>query len=427
MVFLGTRPYEGRTVLARETFLAPVQWTGDGWPVVNGTHHVSLEMPVPKLKPFKAAKPKTKTAFTIKQLGPEWLYVRNADPSNFSLTDRPGYLRLKAAKDTLGNKEETPAFVGQRQPDFKVRARTSVEFNPTQEGEEAGLCVRANENNHYEIGIGFIGGKAQVFLRNTAKGQGYILASRPLKKGKVQLEILSSESQYQFAWSEDGGAWKTIGASPASDLSREWDMAGGFTGAVIGLYATSNRKESAAYADFAWFEMKPGIAPKPMALTLRPTPTPVTPSDTWRVKAGGGPFTDHLGRVWAMDEAFTGGDTAVAGKPIQAPQDPGLYTSERWGADFSYRFPVPPGKYRVTLRFAEAYVKKNGERVFSVQINGKKALEHFDILKEAGAIYTGIDKTFKDIQPGADGLIQIRFIAEAQNAKVCAIEIAKED
>ena len=36
MVFLGFRPQAGRFHhLGRETFLAPVTWSADGWPVVN--------------------------------------------------------------------------------------------------------------------------------------------------------------------------------------------------------------------------------------------------------------------------------------------------------------------------------------------------------------------------------------------------------
>ena len=50
IVFLGIRPQNpqnasGTNQLGRETFLAPVVWTDDGWPVVNGGKPISLEMP----------------------------------------------------------------------------------------------------------------------------------------------------------------------------------------------------------------------------------------------------------------------------------------------------------------------------------------------------------------------------------------------
>ncbi len=156
----------------------------------------------------------------------------------------------------------------------------------------------------------------------------------------------------------------------------------------------------------------------------KPVPQPV--SDTWRIRAGGGDFTDHAGQAWAEDKAFEGGDTVVTGLSIAAKEDPELYQTERWGPDFRYAFPVPPGRYKVNLKFAETYVKKEGKRLFDVLINGKKVLDHFDILKEAGAFDKAVDKSFPDIQPGADGMIHLRFVSSVQNAKVCAIEVVRE-
>jgi beta-galactosidase len=84
------------------------------------------------------------------------------------------------------------------------------------------------------------------------------------------------------------------------------------------------------------------------------------------------------------------------------------------------------GKYNVRLLFAETQVKKEGERVFDILINGKKALTHFDILKEAGAFDKAVDRIFRDISPDAKGRIQLQFISSAGNAKVCAIEITRQ-
>ena len=420
-VFLGTRPHKGMSVLGRETFLAPVKWTEDGWPVVNGDHHVALEMSVPKLKPFPMPVPPARFLFTSPSLGPEWLHVRNYDPAHFSLTERKGYLRIKAAKDSLDKKMEEPAFVGVRQPAFRLTVRTEMEFTPAQDGEEAGLCVRANDDNHYEISIGRFDGKTLLFVRNHVKGQSYMVAQIPFDGGKVHLEISSSEDRYQFAWSEDGKVWKTLAASPSADLSRE--KAGGFTGTAIGLYASANGKESKACADFGWVEILPDVVSDPVEFAARPTPTPQPPKDTWRLRAGGDDFTDHAGVVWSRERGIMSGDTAWTGRPIQATEDPLLYTVERWGSDFGYTFPVLPGKYRVRLKFAETYVKAPGERVFDILINGKKVLPNFDIFKEAGGMDKAVDKTFENIQPDADGQIQVRFVASVQNAKVCAVEI----
>jgi hypothetical protein len=156
-------------------------------------------------------------------------------------------------------------------------------------------------------------------------------------------------------------------------------------------------------------------------------PTYDPPQDTWRIRPGGDSFTDHSGHAWSEDKGFEGGQTAETTQPVEAKADPELYQTERWGPDFSYVLPVKPGKYQVRLKFTEAYVKEKGQRLFSVMINGKKVLEHFDIFDESKGFLKGIDKSFMGIEPDAKGLIRIRFVAEVQNAKVCAIEIRRQN
>jgi hypothetical protein len=263
-----------------------------------------------------------------------------------------------------------------------------------------------------------------MVLRNTVKGSGHDLARAPVALDKVYLEISASEDRYQFAWSKDGKKWTTLGASPAKDLSRE--KAGGFTGAVLGLYATSNGKPSRNHADFGWFELLPDQGPSTEAAILpRPTPTPRASAPIWRVRAGGGSWKDSSGNPWSDDLGYTDGETVSTGRPIQAAKDAELYTTERWGSRFGYVFPVPEGTYQVRLFFAETYVKKKGERVFDVFINGHKVLADFDILEEAGGFDKGLEKLFKGIAP-VEGKIDIQFKSSVQNAKVCAIEIVPQ-
>jgi len=299
-----------------------------------------------------------------------------------------------------------------------------MEFKPLQDGEEAGLCVRANEDNHYEVGLGRFNGETQLFVRNRIKNREYWIAQEPVGPSKVQLEISGTEDRYQFAWSRDGKSWKTLAACPSADLSRE--VAGGFTGTVIGLYATANGKDSQSYAGFGWFENRDGIVPKPVPLSPCPTPLPLAPTDHWRIRPSWEDFKDKDGHYWSSDLGYSGGEVTRCWNAIAGTQSPDLYQFERNGKDFNYSLPVLPGQYEVHLRFAETSLKKEGERVFDVLINGKKALSHFDILHVAGAPDKAVDKSFRDVHPDADGLIHLRFIASARDAKICAIEIARE-
>ncbi|HVZ80217.1 MAG TPA: family 43 glycosylhydrolase [bacterium] len=424
-VFLGTRPYQGMSVLGRETFLAPVHWTKDGWPVVGNDHHVALRMAAPRLKPFpvKANPPRTLFTQGSKGLGPEWLHIRNGDPKDVSLEERPGYLRLHAAKDGLDSRWEAPAFVGVRQPALRFTARTALEFAPRQDGEEAGLCVRADEGNHYEIGVGRLGGQVQLFVRNRIKNRDHWIAQRPLASDKVQLEISGNEAKYRFAWSIDGKTWKTLAVSPSADLSRE--KAGGFTGTVLGLYATSHGRSSEAYADFGWFELTPDSVPAIGAVTRRPAPTPLTPTDHWRILTDREDYRDRAGNLWSWDLGYSGGETSRSWGGIAGTREAELFQHERQGREFSYTLPVPPGKYRVRLKFAETSVREKGKRVFDLSINGRKVLTGFDILEEAGGSDRALEKSFDDVSPNQEGEITLGFAASAGEAKVCALEIER--
>jgi len=203
------------------------------------------------------------------------------------------------------------------------------------------------------------------------------------------------------------------------------------------LWADLGLKEERMKVRDLWARRDLGVFDKGYSVSVLPhgtvllklredLPTYDAPSDTWRIRPGGEAFTDHSGKVWSEDKDFEGGQTVETVQPVTAKEDHELYQTERWGDDFSYVFPVKPGKYKVRLKFTEAYVKEKGQRVFDIIINDKKVLANFDILDEAKGSLAGIDKSFKDIQPDSKGLIKIRFVATVQNAKVCAIEITKQ-
>lgn len=413
LVHLGTRPEKGVSVLGRETFLQPVRWTEDGWPIAGVEHHAMLsygEAP-------KAFAPRTvRVPFGQDKLDNAWIHVRNPRPGSVTLSAQ-GSLRLIGDATGLDD-QGSPAFAGVRQQHFVMSARTQIDFMPSKPGEEAGLSVRANEDNHYETLLTHEGGKRVVQARVRAKGSTALLASRAVQAGPVILQLSASRDQYQFSYSQDGKSWVTLGAAEAAALSPE--RAGGFTGTVLGLYAVN------ASADFAWFETEAGKAPADIAISPRPTPTPPPPSDTWRIRCGASAVTDSAGRAWRKDIGYLGGQVTGANHPIAGTQDEALYQGERYDKDFSYALPVPAGSYQVTLKFAEIYWDKPGARLFSVFIDEKKVLDHFDIFVEAKGKDRAVDRVFKGVKPGADGMLRLRFVADFENAKVSAIEVVPQ-
>jgi alpha-N-arabinofuranosidase len=256
MVCLGIRPQGGKFHhLGRETYLAPVTWSEAGWPVVNGNGTLATNLTAPRLLSHPWKQEPARDEFKQPALGLQWNFLRNPYVVDFSLTERPGWLRLNGSAVTL-NDQDSPAFVGRRQTDLACHASTRLSFNPRRENEEAGLVLRGNENNHYEIGLTMKDGKRQVFFRKTLDGKTIEpVQYEEIVSGDVILSVAASPLAYEFSCSPAKGPAKKLGTALTRDLSSE--KIGGFTGVFMGLYATGNGQKSACPADFDWFEYRP--------------------------------------------------------------------------------------------------------------------------------------------------------------------------
>jgi hypothetical protein len=149
-------------------------------------------------------------------------------------------------------------------------------------------------------------------------------------------------------------------------------------------------------------------------ITLMPGFTPI------RINAAGPAYTDAAANVWSADLGFTGGNLYGTTNAISGTTTPTLYQTERYG-DFQYQFNVANGTYTVNLKFAEIFISQPGQRLFNVAINGSMVLSSFDILAQAGAAFTALDKPFAiSVTTGA---INIQFISVVNYAKISAIEI----
>lgn len=149
-----------------------------------------------------------------------------------------------------------------------------------------------------------------------------------------------------------------------------------------------------------------------------------------RIVAQNSPVTDSDGRLWAADEYFAGGN-AVCRKSVVGNSQDALYQGERYG-NFSYRIPVAPGKYRLTLHFAETWFGTPDShqpaldsRIFNVFANGVALLRDYQIIKDAGESNRGVQKVFENLQPDAQGLLVIEFAPVENYAEVNAIEVVE--
>jgi alpha-N-arabinofuranosidase len=184
----------------------------------------------------------------------QWNFLRNPRDENYSLAGRPGWLRLNGSAVTM-NDVDSPAFVGRRQMDLSCRFSTRLDFRPQRENEEAGLVIRGNEKNHFEIGVALKDGKRQVFFRKVLDGKmSEPVHFEPVGDGDVVLSVKAAPLSYEFFCQPKNGSVKKLGLALTRDLSSE--KIGGFTGVFIGLYATGNGQTNTVPADFDWFEYK---------------------------------------------------------------------------------------------------------------------------------------------------------------------------
>lgn len=254
-VFLGfrvTHQWSYYHVLGRETFLAPVDWPAGGWPQVNGNGTVSLEMNVPTLPLHLFEKEPVRTEFDTEKLGLEWQYLRNPVRDNYSLTERKGSLRMQASPYML-DETKPVSFVGRRQTQHDFRAETQLTFESSKEHVEAGMTLIQNNTHHYDLLTKKVNGKSVVQLRVRIGSISYIVAEKTVDGKALKLKIEGTPMQYKFYVSDSpNGRYTALGEMDTQYLSTE--VAGGFTGVMIGLYASSNGKPSKAKAYYDWFD-----------------------------------------------------------------------------------------------------------------------------------------------------------------------------
>lgn len=257
MVFLAIRQLvdnEYHTV-GRETFLAPVTWTEDGWPVVNEGKPISFEMDGKSLPSEQLwEKESERDDFNDDKLGLIWNFRFNPVEGSTSLNERKGCLTLRGISNTLNDKSGI-CFVGRRQQHYEFTCNTMLEFSPQYDGEEAGISAFMNENHHYEIAVLRMEGERKLMVRRRIGNLSAIVYSSNISEGKIQLSIKGDKHSYYFGFSSNGQSMSYVADGDARYLSTE--VAWGFTGVYLGMYATGNGTTSQSPAHFDWFEYIP--------------------------------------------------------------------------------------------------------------------------------------------------------------------------
>jgi hypothetical protein len=143
-------------------------------------------------------------------------------------------------------------------------------------------------------------------------------------------------------------------------------------------------------------------------------------------------YVDKQGRVWEPDHYARGGQLILRTKPVESAVDPELFRGERFG-NVRYAIPVPPGRYSVTFYFAEAWFGADapagggaGSRLFDILVNGIALRRGFDVFREAHGAGRGVTWTAHELQPDAQGKLNISLTPVRNYACLNAIEVLDE-
>ncbi len=250
MVLLGVRDGKGKSPMGRETFLAPVDWSGD-WPVVNPGPHASLVdlnfTPPHSLTSEKVSRD-FRTDFQEKNLSPEWSMIRTPVEPWWDFQTKPGWLSLKLRPEQLTELLQ-PSFLGLRVTDTSCQATTRVLLNPSDAGECAGLGILRSSGACWMLVVEkpMTGSEVSVYEGIRKLGSLAVKSDQP-----VDLRIRVAFPLLHFECREEGGDWKQILECEAPALAS--DQGGRFTGSFVGLYASSRGKPSDNHAAFDFFE-----------------------------------------------------------------------------------------------------------------------------------------------------------------------------
>ena len=227
--------------LGREVFLTPVTFGEDGW-FTAGTDGTTAESY--EIRGDFTQQEKTLYTFENTDWNIDWCRLRHPCDENYELSDNAAVLHGTAV--TIDEKA-SPTFIAIRQRDFGAEISCHVALSGTG---EAGITLYMDENHHYDIAVrsSAEGGFEAIERLNIGDVKSVQNAVK-LPEGAASLIIRADNYSYSFFAEAVSGTETYLGTGQTKYLSSE--VAGGFTGVVIGLYAQQSGC-TARFTDFAY-------------------------------------------------------------------------------------------------------------------------------------------------------------------------------
>jgi hypothetical protein len=256
--------FQDKASVGRIPYLIPTTWS-NGWPVLGNPFDTGIEVPL-------ASKFVASDEFTNgSRPGVMWQWNHNPDSNFWSLTARPGFLRLTngSVRSSILNARNT---LTQRTFGPDSSAIVAMETGNMRDGDFAGLSA-------FQFFYGFVGvkmvgtAKSIVMVRGSTNNPSQAstpveVASVPLNQNrvffKVYTDFRNQTDKASFYYSLDGTNWTQIG----STLQMVYTLPH-FVGYRFALFNYATRS-TGGFVDFDYFRIQPGNP-----TSQNPTPTPV--------------------------------------------------------------------------------------------------------------------------------------------------------
>lgn len=247
--------FQDHDAVGRIPYLIPVTWVED-WPVfgVDGKAPEQFEVNLPPAAP-KPLVISDDFDYESNRLALNWQWNHNPDNSLWSVTARPGYLRLTTgtlstgvlqARNTLTQRTEGPSCTG----------ITLLDTSGMKPGDHAGLIALQSHFGTVGVKVTENGDQFITMCIKGENGSEQVIESVKCEKKEVYLKIHfvfeNSMDMASFSYSFDGMNWKPIGMTLLMQYTLDH-----FMGYRVGLYyyATS---QIGGHVDFDYFNYERG-------------------------------------------------------------------------------------------------------------------------------------------------------------------------
>jgi xylan 1,4-beta-xylosidase len=251
-VMLGKRLVNGSTLLARETFLTPVKWEIQEKVLTTvfnpGIAKLLPEQKRPDLPWTPVEKAIVRDEFDSLELDLQWNFLRTPYTKWYSINSGKITLQLRPEiADSLVN----PSLIARRIEDHRFLASTSLNFSSKNSNEAAGMILYRNSTNFIQL----MKSGDEIILTEMAKGVKKELARMVYKSEFVVLKVEGNNTEAEFSFGENEKSLSPIGGKVSIVMLSD-EVALGFSGPFVGMYATSNGEKSTNTVSYDWFEYK---------------------------------------------------------------------------------------------------------------------------------------------------------------------------